>query len=520
MDEKTNRLIEGEKNVEVLQAWVKYTFSITRQLEEQNARLRTLIEEKEAAKLVLLAGFTEDLTSLRKLIFGRKSEKRAKEDSADRDQEEERLLLHSETILPPPKESQVKPLPTEEVVHEIPPADLKVESELRGLANASESQWEKIEGLYEKSTEVTVIERSYKVITNKRAKYRLKPEANDSGKEVIITAPYTTDRLLPGCEYSVSFAVSVVADKFVSHMPYERQTKEMQSLGLRNMKTKTLCNFAAVVAAYLEPVVEMIKKDLLASKRCLHLDETTWPIQIKEQDDGYMWAASNADAVYFCFEPTRSGSIIKDFLGTDYEGIVMADGYKGYNFLNSREKVKLARCWVHARRNFFKIKDTNPQCNEVLDLIDRLFALEHRAKDWDELRRLRNEESRILMELIQQWLEEKSKEAIPETKFYQAIKYCHDYWNGLTLFLTDVRVPLSNNDVERSIRHAVMGRKNAYGSRNHNGADVAGIMYTIIGSCKKIGLDARTYIDWALRQAIRSENLMTPFEYAKRERSQ
>jgi hypothetical protein len=198
MDEKTNRLIEGEKNVEVLQAWVKYTFSITRQLEEQNARLRTLIEEKEAAKLVLLAGFTEDLTSLRKLIFGRKSEKRAKEDSADRDQEEERLLLHSETILPPPKESQVKPLPTEEVVHEIPPADLKVESELRGLANASESQWEKIEGLYEKSTEVTVIERSYKVITNKRAKYRLKPEANDSGKEVIITAPYTTDRLLPG----------------------------------------------------------------------------------------------------------------------------------------------------------------------------------------------------------------------------------------------------------------------------------------------------------------------------------
>lgn len=99
-------------------------------------------------------------------------------------------------------------------------------------------------------------------------------------------------------------------------------------------------------------------------------------------------------------------------------------------------------------------------------------------------------------------------------------KYCHDYWDGLTLFLTDVRVPLTNNDVERGIRHAVMGRKNAYGSRNHNGADVAAIMYTVIGSCKKIGLDARTYIDWALRQAIRKEEILTPFEYEKRRRLQ
>jgi hypothetical protein len=57
---------------------------------------------------------------------------------------------------------------------------------------------------------------------------------------------------------------------------------------------------------------------LLASKRCLHLGETTWPIQIKEQDDGYMWAASNADTVYFYFEPTRSGSNIQTFFGATF----------------------------------------------------------------------------------------------------------------------------------------------------------------------------------------------------------
>jgi transposase len=233
-----------------------------------------------------------------------------------------------------------------------------------------------------------------------------------------------------------------------------------------------------------------------------------------------MWAVSNADAVYFRFEPTRSGSIVKEILGDDFEGLVLSDGYRGYSYLKDSEKIKLAHCWVHARRNFFNIKDTSPQSHEILDLIDQLFHLEHKARNWDELRRIRNEESRPLVAKILEWLNDKSKIAVPETKFYGAIKYCHDYWKGLTLFLTDARIPLSNNDVERAIRHAVMGRKNAYGSRNHNGADVAAIMYTVIGSCKKINLDPRSYLDWVLRQAIRKQELMTPFEYEKRRRLQ
>lgn len=67
--------------------------------------------------------------------------------------------------------------------------DLKVESELRGLANPSEEQREKLDGAFEKSAEVTIIERTYKTIINKRAKYKLKAAANNTGKDIIITAP-------------------------------------------------------------------------------------------------------------------------------------------------------------------------------------------------------------------------------------------------------------------------------------------------------------------------------------------
>lgn len=55
--------------------------------------------------------------------------------------------------------------------------------------------------------------------------------------------------------------------------------------------------------------------------------------------------------------------------------------------------------------------------------------------------------------------------------------------------------------IERTIRQAVMGRKNFYGSRSIDGADVAAIMYTIIESCKKVELDPRDYLSITLKSA-------------------
>jgi hypothetical protein len=48
--------------------------------------------------------------------------------------------------------------------------------------------------------------------------------------------------------------------------------------------------------------------------------------------------------------------------------------------------------------------------------------------------------------------------------FRKAIKYSLKRWKELTLFLKHPEVPLTNNEAERTIRHAVMGRKNFYGS--------------------------------------------------------
>ena len=97
-----------------------------------------------------------------------------------------------------------------------------------------------------------------------------------------------------------------------------------------------------------------------------------------------------------------------------------------------------------------------------------------------------------------------------------AIEYFTKRWDGFTLFLNDIRLPLSNNEAERTIRHAVVGRKNYYGANTHSGADTAATLFTVIESCKKNDIDPRSFLYMALRAAARGENLVTPLEYAQK----
>ena len=88
-------------------------------------------------------------------------------------------------------------------------------------------------------------------------------------------------------------------------------------------------------------------------------------------------------------------------------------------------------------------------------------------------------------------------------------------WQGFTMFLDDIRLPLSNNEAERTIRHAVIGRKNYHGSNNHTGAETAATHFTIIESCKKNEIDPRQFIIMSLKRIAAGQPVMTPLEYAK-----
>ena len=511
MNERTRQLIKQETNIELLKELLLKTFEYTERVQKDYQA-----EVDRRAKLAQQKfNVDEQYLILKKKFFGKSSEKTPIQDRLRGEMESDiDLLAHSQSLVPKPNNKQTKELEKQVLEYECTPEELKEMSESLGLESPSADQWEKMEGFYERSKEVTVVERSYKQLLHRKQKYQLKKQYQQGDKTHIITAE-GPKKLLPGCGYSPEFAVSVVSDKYINHMPLTRQLKQMESLGLKKLQAKTLYNLCWAVGEHLNPLVEKIKEEIKSQPtQIVHADETPWPINNKDQSDGYMWVLSNQAGSYYQYEPTRSGKVIKEIL-KGYEGPVMSDGFSGYNRVNNS-----VYCWAHVRRKFFDLQDSYPEeAKEILAFLRELFFIETKAKTLSELKELRQTESKVIIDKIKHWSYEHYQKARPESGLRKAINYMLKLWDGLTEFIKDARVPLTNNEAERTIRHAVMGRKNFYGSRTINGADLTATFYTIIESCKKVELDPRDYIQKTLKSILNKEDVKTPLQTALAQRS-
>jgi len=68
------------------------------------------------------------------------------------------------------------------------------------------------------------------------------------------------------------------------------------------------------------------------------------------------------------------------------------------------------------------------------------------------------------------------------------------HWNGLTIFVKRVEIPMDNNTAERGLRACVMGRKSYYGSGAVWSFELGAVMFTILSTLKLWQLNAHTWL--------------------------
>ena len=501
-----SKAIRSEKNPEILVQLLEHATKHIERIEKENQILKDQKDAKEQEAL----GLDDKLCTLQKRMFGKSSEKTP---SSDRPKSDESKTIHTESIAPAPNEEELQKLPEITVDQKLDAKDLaKIALE---YGYPEDSEWEQIDGFYDESDFLDIKVESYVRKKVRRFKYRLKASVG-SEKEVIVTAPCAL-KILPGSKYGLEISVEVAVKKYLYHLPLNRIQSMMKSGGL-TVAVNTLYSLCAFVSFYLEGICDDIKKEMMSCGLCLHLDETKWPINNSKQDDGYMWVMSNAAGSFYQFEPTRSGDIAKELVGS-YKGPILTDGFSGYKrHFKKSDKVVMSYCWAHARRKFKDIEKNYPkECKQILKLMSKLSKVEHKAEDYKHLQELRDAESKKIVNEIKTWLMEAKVKARSESGLEKAINYSMNHWDGLTKFLKDAKVPLTNNEVERAVRQSVMGRKNFYGSRSINGADVASTMYTIIESCKKVELEPKSYILMVVRAKAkdRRAKVPTPLQYAR-----
>jgi transposase len=512
------QLIKQEKNPEILRDLSLFILEQSTILAQDNERLKKEIAAKKHHQEWLNSAVQFHLHKLQRRFFEHGRESLSKQRLRARGTDQDQLLMHAQSLAGDNLAKGEKfDLPKEDLLH------FATEAEVIGFAKEKDqglteetAEIEEIPGFFETATEITITERTFKKVIHRRQKYRVKNKV--TRKETIVTAAGPL-KLLPGCRYSVDFALNIVAQKFMNHMPYDRQRKDMKRQGV-HVPVMTMYRLSEQVGVHALGVVEEIRQDILRAKDlACHLDETRWPILSNHDDDGQMWILSNQAGSYYRFEPTRSGQVADELL-KGFSGAVITDKYSGYLHFRKDKKLNWGLCWAHARREFLDLKVAyEDEVVKIVTLIDDLFDIERKARTWDELAQLRRVESAEKLEEIRGLLEEGRAEFFDQDDFCKATNYVLSAWKEFTAFKDDVRLPLSNNSAERALRHAVLGRKNFNGSKTINGADVAATLYTVIESCKKVELDPIDYMKYVITENHADRKPLTPLNRAKQLRA-
>ena len=148
------------------------------------------------------------------------------------------------------------------------------------------------------------------------------------------------------------------------------------------------------------------------------------------------------------------------------------------------------------------------ECRYVLEMLGRVYGNDADARECglspEQRLELHRERSAPVMNELHNWLERQlaERKTEPNSGLGKAITYLLRHWRPLTLFLREAGAPLDNNIVERSLKRAVLHRKNALFYRTLNGAAVGDLFMSLIHTCQLCDANSFEYLIELQRHAI------------------
>lgn len=355
-------------------------------------------------------------------------------------------------------------------------------------------------GMTEDAEYLTVIPRQHLIIRQKRHKYCCE-KCHGSVK----TAP-VPKRITPGSAFSDEMIVDVALSKYCDLVPIERYAEMAARQGLKDLPPQSLIESTHHLADFVKPAYEQVKAEILDSK-VLNADETPHRmLEGAESSNWYLWGFSNANACYFDIRDTRSGDVASELLSLSRCEFLVSDVFSGYAKAvkdtnkvrkeSAQPEIRNVYCNAHARRKFREAREKFPAAQYFVDQYRAIYQLESRIKekppDADRALQIRGEMAPIF-EALRKRAAEDAPSYPKKSSMGKAMRYFLQNYRELTLFTTNIELPIDNNSQERLLRNSVIGRKTWYGTYSKRGAETAAALFSLVESCKLNRINPREY---------------------------
>lgn len=298
-----------------------------------------------------------------------------------------------------------------------------------------------------------------------------------------------------------SVIAHVAVSKYGDLLPLNRQQTISARQGFPLSKS-TMCNWLGKGYDALYRIVDAMQREALRFAFCIATDATGAPVKAPGGTQSWHVFTLIADRDHILFRPsaTHDGEAVKKLLA-GFEGYLLADASSVYDALYGPTAMTEVGCWSHARRYFWKAKETDRRAYEPLALISQLFAIERDLADASADERLagRRERAGPVLQALDQWVARHDGNV--DTLLQSAITYYKNQRGALRQFLQDGRLVIHNNASESALRNLVLGRNNWQYFANDKGLRWYCVYRSLIASCALHDLNPQTYLEEVLRLA-------------------
>jgi transposase len=290
----------------------------------------------------------------------------------------------------------------------------------------------------------------------------------------------------------------IVTSKYSDYLPLYRLEDIFQRQGFE-ISRATQSVWCGDVADLVEPLYALMAERVRTS-HVVATDDTILPMQSKGKTaKARMWVyvgdqTHPYNVFNFTLDRGRDGP--KRFL-KDYNQVLLADAYGGYNGVVTGNQITRAGCWAHMKRKIIDAEKAAPEiAREAVERVRDLYAIERQAKDATAEQRfqMRQQQSAPLLAALREQLLIWKQQLLPRHPMAEAINYALGQWNELNVFCSDGAVPIDNNVSEREMKRIVLNRKNSLFVGNPRGGRTAAILASLTSTCRRHDIDPQLYL--------------------------
>lgn len=300
--------------------------------------------------------------------------------------------------------------------------------------------------------------------------------------------------------------VTIIINKFIYHLPIDRQLKQLSILGAE-IAPSTVTSWLELVCEHLRPL-HAVMRSLVVKAGYLQVDETGLAVQDRTKrgttHKGFLWGyhAPVQKLVYFEYQRGRGHVHCTEML-SDFTGFLQTDDYHVYHRHKARDGVTGVACMAHARRKFEQaLTSDRDRASMAMTFIQQIYAVEREARDgglsYEARKELRLEKALPLLNAFGAWLAREVQKTLPKSPIGNAMRYAMRLWDHLLAYLYDGQLEIDNNLMENAIRPIALGRKNWLFAGSHDAAENIAMFRSFFATCVLNNIDPHKWLLYVL----------------------